>query len=246
MSETVFREINFLDHTYAIECWADDFQTRRLSKGKPYEIRELRVVAAVVKALGLRGLALDLGSSIGNHSLAFSRMGFDQIHAVEMDPETYKVLGRNLARSCAVPFASTNCALGEANPETLYRTKRWQKNCGANALVPTSDQALAVKTVALATLGLRPATLAKIDVEGHEVPVLRGGAEYFARVKPLLLIEIWAKLRPQVFAELQGLGYGEGVLLPGEEKHNFLFSADQQQLSEVRAVVERARSTRHS
>ena len=61
---------------------------------------------------------------------------------------------------------------------------------------------------------LSPA-LIKLDVEGHEVPALRGARETILRSKPILVVEVnkW-QLEPAGFSirglweELAGLGYG--------------------------------------
>ncbi|MBX9978866.1 MAG: FkbM family methyltransferase [Mycobacterium gordonae] len=51
----------------------------------------------------------------------------------------------------------------------------------------------------------------KVDVEGHEMSVLRGGAEMFRRCRPALLIEIEQRHLSvpidDVFGEIEGLGY---------------------------------------
>ena len=51
----------------------------------------------------------------------------------------------------------------------------------------------------------------KIDVEGHELEVIRGGSETFTRFKPLILMEIEARHHSfpitRIFSEVEGLGY---------------------------------------
>ena len=46
----------------------------------------------------------------------------------------------------------------------------------------------------------------KIDVEGAELRVLRGGREFFSKQPPILLLEIFND-RPQAFALLNEVGY---------------------------------------
>jgi hypothetical protein len=65
-------------------------------------------------------------------------------------------------------------------------------------------------------LGLRDVTFMKIDVDGHEVPVLRGAAETIRRDQPRLLIEVEQRIQPveNVTDLLASWGY-RGWVLPG-------------------------------
>jgi hypothetical protein len=66
-----------------------------------------------------------------------------------------------------------------------------------------------VETVSLDHLiaeGWAPPLIIKIDVEGAELRVLRGGRRLFAERRPILLLEIFGD-RPQTFALLEEFGY---------------------------------------
>jgi hypothetical protein len=66
------------------------------------------------------------------------------------------------------------------------------------------------KTVTLTTLdrfGLRDVAFVKIDVEGHEVEVLKGGMETFSRDRPVVLVEIKTKNLNEVTRFFDELGY---------------------------------------
>lgn len=59
-------------------------------------------------------------------------------------------------------------------------------------------------------LGLDPVGLIKIDVEGHELAVLRGGLETLRRDRPAILVEAEERHRAGVLSELFALMAAEG------------------------------------
>jgi hypothetical protein len=86
----------------------------------------------------------------------------------------------------------------------------------------------------------RPIRFVKIDVEGHELAVLRGASALLRRDRPALLVEVSgdpdAERGPahELFALLAGLGYGawwfDGAKLskrrPGDRSTNWFFLTD--------------------
>ena len=65
-------------------------------------------------------------------------------------------------------------------------------------------------------LGLRDVTFVKIDVDGHEVPVLHGAATTIKRDQPWLLVEVEQRIQPvtDVIGLLESWGY-RGWVRPG-------------------------------
>ena len=50
-------------------------------------------------------------------------------------------------------------------------------------------------------------SVVKIDVEGHELPVLQGMQKTLRRSKPRLIIEVWQHTRHEVLSFLESMGY---------------------------------------
>jgi FkbM family methyltransferase len=75
---------------------------------------------------------------------------------------------------------------------------------------------ITVPLVTVDGLGLRDVTFIKIDVDGHEVPVLHGAAETIKRDQPRLLVEVEERIQPvtDVIGLLESWGY-RGWILPG-------------------------------
>lgn len=217
---TTRHRLSFAGESYDIECFADDFMERRLRRWRPYEWRELEDLH---HALGeASGVVVDVGANIGNHALAFSRMGFSSVVAFEMMPETADLLERNLANSCRVPSRVVRAVVTD-DQSTVIRLKHYWKNRGSTAI---SDRG-PVFDCAKSTLDvedLQGVTLLKIDVEGHEAAVVRGAANVLSEQRPVLMIEIWQRHIDTVRALLAELGYVSGVRMRGEFGDNYVFT----------------------
>jgi len=85
-----------------------------------------------------------------------------------------------------------------------------------------------VETVTLDSLALRNVTFIKIDVEGHELEVLRGATETLRANRPVMMIEIRDHNLTPVRELLDGLGYAETTMkaLTGHEgsEGNYFFT----------------------
>ncbi|PZF86791.1 FkbM family methyltransferase [Micromonospora deserti] len=81
---------------------------------------------------------------------------------------------------------------------------------------PGRGSAVEVRRVTLDSLGLTDVRFVKLDIEGHELPALRGAAETVQRDRPVLLIEVEERIQPvePLLELLAGWGY-RGYVLPG-------------------------------
>jgi len=141
-------------------------------------------------------VAVDVGANLGWYSVLLSRLSEPgaQIFAFEPDPESYRLLTRNLAVNAAGSVAAFNVALGETpGVAELHRYKSC--NNGRHTLLSgnTSGGVVRVPVDTLGAfwdrhaLGDRPIRLLKVDVEGFEYFVLRGAGELLRRCGCLLL-----------------------------------------------------------
>lgn len=223
---TAIYTLTFAGSTYPIECFSgNDFMERRLKLWRPYEHRELNDLLSLFRAAGARGTVLDVGANIGNHSLAFARMGFERLVAYEMIAETRELLERNLTRACPVPFEIVEAAVSDVSRNCLsgYALKVYHKNHGSTALRVEVGAALNIRTVTLDSYTGPEVDFVKVDVEGHEANVLRGGQAFFEAHRPVLMIEVWRRHRATVFTQLADMGYHDGLRMRGEFGDNFLF-----------------------
>ncbi|HWK55127.1 MAG TPA: FkbM family methyltransferase [Hyphomicrobiales bacterium] len=157
-----------------------------------YEKENLLLLLALLHRLH-EPVVLDIGANVGNHSLAFATAAA-QVHAFEPLPRLYRVLADNVARNHLHHVTAHHCALSDVEgSDTLYMTL--DGNLGASSFDRRSDQVEAVavnKHVGddyLRSIGVQKVDLVKIDVEAHELFVLRGLRATLARDLPVLTME---------------------------------------------------------
>jgi FkbM family methyltransferase len=164
---------------------------------------------------GLR--AIDVGANEGVYTHAFARCGAF-VEAFEPQPRCLTVLRSYERRWPNVHVHGE--ALGDTpGYATLYVPfSDGRQVTGRASLEPPTEAASAytVRTRTLDALGFKDVALIKIDVEGHELRVLRGARETIRACNPLLLVEIEQRhiQTPiaSVFDEIIALGYEGGFL----------------------------------
>ena len=200
----------------------------------------------VVRLLALPGTcAVDVGASIGVYTRVLSQcVGRDGIvFALEPVPSTCEVLEHNvrrlgLANVCILRLAASD-VMGDAVVSVpIGEVGEWQHYLATLEVAPGPCHSIRVRTDTLDNLTKgcdRPISFIKCDVEGHELPCLRGAARMLAVAHPAWLVGInhdqSPEVRAAVFDLMQRQGYEvywyDGVLLRrGREENtgvNFFF-----------------------
>lgn len=169
--------------------------------------------------------ALDAGANRGVWAWHMRRLG-GRVHAFEPNPE----LAARLRR--AMPDVTVHAvALSDVRGETELRLpvvagvvyEGWATvECDNRfaALPAEGERRVRVPLCRLDDLGFAEVAFVKIDVEGHELAVLRGAEVTLRRCRPVILFEADDRHRPGTVAAcrefLAGLGYGmEPAATPG-------------------------------
>jgi FkbM family methyltransferase len=156
---------------------------------------------------------VDVGANLGLYAHAAKRRGM-RVVAVEPHPQLAGNLRRLLGRKVTVLPVALSDRPGQAS---LYLPSYQGRDLEArSSLEITANRGLAqreikVETTTLDALALRDVAVIKIDVEGHELAVLRGGRRLIERDRPALLVEIEERHHPggsaAVFALFDELDY---------------------------------------
>lgn len=136
----------------------------------------------------------DIGANVGAHTLRFARLvGADgRVFAFEPTDYAYRKLLRNLSLNQFPQAQAFQLALGEraAARQTVAFRSSWRSD-GQHSTSPT--------VVDFVTLddwcrqqGVPRVDLIKVDVDGHEYPVLAGGTAILRASQPVVLMETGA------------------------------------------------------
>ncbi len=180
-----------------------------------------------------RGLALDIGANQGLYSYRLHQL-FREVHAFEANEGIAADLIAFRARNVRVHVVGLSDKEGSATlyvPEVKGRQLHgWASldpgNCADADRVVSKN----VLLTTLDTFELRGVDFIKIDVEGHELAVLRGAEETLRSCLPRLLIEIRADTLPSVIKYLSAFGYQQVDDL-GLSPGNYFFVAEDPSVS---------------
>ncbi|HTD65127.1 MAG TPA: FkbM family methyltransferase [Candidatus Limnocylindria bacterium] len=220
-----------------------------------YGVFDKVVPEAIARLLDREETAIEVGANIGqNCSLMARRVGpGGAVLAFEPHPEIVAELRQNAARWDRAKFAPIQIeqiALGSANGEALLDCgEEFETNRGSASLrtaVTQGGRRFQVKVARLDEYinNLSQVAVCKIDVEGHELEVLRGAKQALRRgaIRDIIF-EDFAPQPSPVTEFLQQHGYevfklGSGRLKPfllapsapqqsgQQETHNFLATLD--------------------
>ena len=149
---------------------------------------------------------LDIGANIGNHTVFFARKcEAAHIFCIEPQKDVYKILERNitlnnLSSVCTVYNLALGERLGKADIAFYNRA-----NCGGTTLAMSEGGDIEVST--LDNMDLPAIDFVKIDVEGFEYNVLKGGGKLLRSMSPILYIEIADENFNKVNTLLSSYGY---------------------------------------
>jgi len=129
-----------------------------------------------------KSVVVDIGAHIGTFAIPIAADA-EEVIAFEPSPRAFALLSRN-AEENGISFRLINKALGSARGGGTLLTRN-ASNAGANTLSPGG-------TIPVATLDdeVTHADFIKMDVEGMELDVLRGGTGLIERARPVVLFEV--------------------------------------------------------
>lgn len=170
-------------------------------------------------------VVFDVGANVGFYSLYFAKLTVDGVvHAFEPVPSTYRSLIKNISlnnsdiQSRIVP---NNFGFSERSGNHTFHVPKISGSGAASMVDLHPEEESNQVSCKLEVLddyfnrsSLDRLDLIKIDVEGNELSVIRGGAETITKFKPVLFVELLRKWSRQfgyhpneVISMLREIGY---------------------------------------
>jgi FkbM family methyltransferase len=131
----------------------------------------------------------DIGAFDGATSLQFALRcpEFSRIHAFEPSPQNRQRVRKNLKQLKSGGVKVHEFGLGDANYKTRFESGRGS----ASMVSDEGPDVISIRT--LDSIGLESITFAKLDIEGFEMPALRGARETLRRCRPQLAVSVYHK-----------------------------------------------------
>lgn len=165
---------------------------------------------------GERCKVLDIGGNIGNHAVFFAVFCNAEVTTFEPQSAIYKILQKNIELN-ASKIVAHNLALGESD---LMATIKDYDTSNTGATQISEACCGKIKVCPLDEFGFRDIDFIKIDVEGFESKVLKGGRETIINSRPILWLEIFPENRKEVDSILAEYGY---VFKEQIARHDYIF-----------------------
>ncbi|OJY88558.1 MAG: hypothetical protein BGP25_02570 [Lysobacterales bacterium 63-13] len=188
--------------------------------GEFYEAKELEMIRSIFRP----GVFVDVGANVGNHSIYMAGVpACERVVAVEPNPRALRLLRLNLGLN-DLESRVTVIAAAFSDSEAEFTMRTPTNNLGGTTIMPAARGNQPAEEVGkchsvIGSEALRGINVSfiKIDVEAHEMEVLRGLREVIATQRPDVFIEVSREDRRNVECFFIDLGYSIGEPVPPDE-----------------------------
>jgi FkbM family methyltransferase len=183
----------------------DDMVGNSLRRYGEYQQVEIDVLLQLIND---RTVVYDIGSNVGYHATAFASCA-KTVYCFEANPRHFDILRTNIGGrpNCLLFNMAVSSAEGEILVEDFDSSQLG--NYGSVRVGATSGTRVIKRS--LDTLNIQPPDLMKIDVEGHELDVIRGAYHMIKQHRPIIYFEAQETTDlPEIYLTLSGLNYNLG------------------------------------
>ncbi len=196
-----------------VEMMLHNKKRRHVEDGKyTYQWHKIQAVLRALPA-DRRRVCLDIGAHVGLWAMWLVRE-FEHVHSFEPVAAHADIYPFNMPSD---NYTLHRCALGETEGAVRIELDPEQSGCahvGGPGEIPMRT---------LDSFGFERVDLIKIDVEGYELPVVRGATETILRCRPVMIVEqkgndakTYGQPRDAALGYLKGLGLREIHCIAGE------------------------------
>lgn len=181
-----------------------------------------------------KGIFLDIGSNIGNHTLYLFQNNLIQLaYCFEPIQDTFRILEKNISiNKLQNKVMLFNVGVGESRG-TAQIASYSKENTGMSQLKISNDGSIPI--IAIDDIEFDyDISFVKIDVEGFELNVIKGMLGTIKKYKPTLFIEIRDQFFEDICKYLMPVGYKYLKFDEGDENSNinnylFFIASEKQQ-----------------
>lgn len=155
---------------------------------KNHNFFEYQIIRSISPLIDTSKTILDIGANIGNHTIYFSKiLKCNKIIAFEPQKNMQSIFEKNMKLNEIDNVIFNKFALSDKKQNLSI--KIFNQMCYGETSF-TIDENGEYEAKALDELNLTDVQFVKMDVEEHELNVLKGGEKLFKQQKPILWIEI--------------------------------------------------------
>lgn len=177
-------------------------------------------VSALNRWLGPGMTAIDIGANLGIYALPMARLvgPSGRVFAYEPASEPRRLLQRSVELNEATNLSVCDAALSDGVREGQLGLSSSSEANSLNLAGPGERVPVSCLDVEDSQRDWLAPDFVKIDAEGEEERILKGGKSFFARHSPLVMFEVRAgrEVNEGLRAAFRAVGYGIFRLLPGE------------------------------
>ncbi len=150
---------------------------------------EPEIVELFKKYVTKNMVCLDIGANIGHHSLVLSRLA-KKVISFEPNPHIYRQFKESIELNGITNIEANNFALGNSNVSTYLSFS--PGNSGGASFTKIDDKMtdqITAEIKKMDNLNLEKVDFVKMDAEGFEWEIIKGGMKTFEKNRPIIVIE---------------------------------------------------------
>ena len=161
---------------------------------------EIKLIKFIIKHLGPDSIFYDIGASYGFYSmLADLLLERGEIHFFEPYPEVFQLSKNNLNNSANKIFANNAAVSSKTGEVDFFKANYWRAS-GSTIVSSCTSYLNDYETIRVQAVNLdeyiknnQPPTFIKMDAEGAESDIIKGGLELIGKNHPVISLEIWTR-----------------------------------------------------
>ena len=205
--EKAVTEFTYSNQQIKIEGYhIDDLIYDRIVTGKTFYENKLLEKA---RTLNLKGVYIDVGANIGNHSIFFSRFcDSTVVYSFEIDEKIFSLLKKNMENNCLENTYHLK-QIGVLDKKGFVDISETNHlNAGMTKIVNVEGTQKKVNTLDNLLENVKNIVLIKIDVEGLELKIISGAQKILESQSPVIFAELATETEFKFFKkEISKYGY---------------------------------------